>query len=139
MLDKKICPKCGQEKDAVFFHKSSVKKSGLSSWCIECKSRTPYAKELRWKRDLKNKYNISPDEYYSLLEQQDGGCAICGKTPEELGRKLFVDHDHSCCPGQITCGSCVRGLLCANCNNGLGLFLDNEIFLSKALEYVRGE
>jgi hypothetical protein len=45
-----------------------------------------------------------------LVEVQCGEfCAICGKTPKELGVwSLAVDHDHET--------GLVRGLLCSKCN-----------------------
>ena len=65
---------------------------------------------------LKKLYKITLEEYDFLLEQQDGHCALCSTTPEENGKRLSVDHDHSCCPGKMTCGNCIRGLLCYKCN-----------------------
>lgn len=96
----------------------------------------PEYSELRWKRWLKSWYNISLEEYTQFLEDQDGGCAICGKTEEENGRRLAVDHDHSCCPGRRSCGACIRGVLCDNCNRGIGLFKDNKELLLLAVEYI---
>lgn len=61
-------------------------------------------------------YKISLEEYDFMLEQQDGHCALCLTTPEENGKRLAVDHDHECCPGTKSCGSCIRGLLCDICN-----------------------
>lgn len=34
----------------------------------------------------------------------------------EKGR-LVTDHDHECCPGARSCGVCVRGIVCYDCNN----------------------
>ena len=63
------------------------------------------------------KYGISIADYDALLEQQDGGCAICGNTePEGRGRYFHVDHCHFC--EQSGVGRIVLGLLCASCNLG---------------------
>jgi Recombination endonuclease VII len=63
-------------------------------------------------------YKLDPTQYAELVEAQGGVCAICGETHED-GSRLHIDHDHSCCPGPITCGLCIRGLLCRKCNIGL--------------------
>ena len=77
-------------------------------------------------------YGLSSTDYATLLAKQGGGCAICGRLPARGKRALNVDHDHT--TGKI------RGLLCDNCNNGLGLFRDNVDLLLAAglyLESVR--
>lgn len=58
--------------------------------------------------------------YETLLAEQNGCCAICGTTDPGRYTVFCVDHDHACCPGERTCGQCVRGLLCLNCNIALG-------------------
>jgi hypothetical protein len=63
-------------------------------------------------RQVKYKYKLSPADYYALFELQGGRCAICHVTPEEMGRRLAVDHNHL--TGEV------RGLLCSPCNSGLG-------------------
>lgn len=60
-----------------------------------------------------------------MLESQGGCCAIC-RQPEKLTTRLHVDHDHRCCNTHKTCGMCVRGLLCANCNHKLSTLEDVE-------------
>lgn len=55
-------------------------------------------------------------------------CAICGVPEKELTRKLHTDHNHE--TGKI------RGLLCANCNHGIGNFKDNIRLLFLAVEYL---
>lgn len=72
---------------------------------------------------LKHRYNITPERYDEMLEEQGGTCAICPATEAgNAGRRFSVDHDHACCPGPRSCGQCVRGLLCLRCNNSLGWY-----------------
>jgi len=82
------------------------------------------------------RYGVTVEQYDALLAAQGGGCAICGsKDPRGRGR-FHVDHDHSCCPGQKSCGQCVRGLLCGGCNPGLGAFGDDPERLIAAAAYL---
>ncbi len=70
-----------------------------------------------------------PGEYDALLQAQGGYCFTCGKYTGNRGagkRKLSVDHDHSCCPGPISCGKCIRGLVCAPCNTLIGQVGDSQ-------------
>lgn len=74
-------------------------------------------------------YGINSEEYATMLEEQLGVCAICSKPSEENTHgRLYVDHCHS--------RKKVRGLLCNNCNVGLGKFKDDSEFLRKAAEYL---
>ncbi|MEV7607254.1 endonuclease VII domain-containing protein [Paenarthrobacter sp. NPDC089322] len=82
------------------------------------------------------RYGIDIDEYDEMLEAQGGGCAICTAPLGAGGVRLAVDHDHSCCPGEYSCGNCVRGILCANCNRGLGLFKDDMNLFRMAIAYL---
>lgn len=77
-------------------------------------------------RQLRSKYGISLDDYNRMLEEQGGGCAICGKTPSN--RRLHVDHDHK--TGKV------RGLTCYKCNVGLGYFGDDPERTRRATEYL---
>jgi hypothetical protein len=78
-------------------------------------------KAPRYRSDL-----LTEEEYAAMLESQGGVCAICGDRPK-TGR-LHADHIH----GTDT----VRGLLCGLCNPALGLFKDDPIRLTKAIEYL---
>lgn len=81
------------------------------------------------KRALKVKYNLTTEQYQELYDKQDYRCAICNEHEDETARKkLVVDHCH-------TTGN-VRGLLCNNCNSGLGLFRDDLSLLIKAKKYL---
>jgi hypothetical protein len=49
---------------------------------------------------------------------------------------MAVDHDHRCCPGVTSCGSCIRGLLCVNCNQAIGKLKDDPKVIHSALRYL---
>lgn len=72
-------------------------------------------------------HRLTITEYEHLLEEQGGGCKLCGFHPEH--KRLCVDHDHV--TGRI------RGLLCHSCNVALGLLRDNVETLQRAIEYLR--
>jgi hypothetical protein len=94
---------------------------------------------------LKRIYGISLEQFTKMLISQEGKCAICQKfpTPNAKGHSFAIDHDHSCCNNLnarvkgYSCGKCVRGLLCHNCNLGLGNFKDSIELLQQAQNYLR--
>lgn len=68
-------------------------------------------------------------KYDEMLNSQDSRCAICGSPDPGKGNRFFcVDHDHL--TGKI------RGLLCNNCNRGLGTFEDDPHRLIEAANYL---
>ena len=85
--------------------------------------------EARRASRLRAKYGMSAEEFDGLLESQGGRCAIC---PAEVGDKrglpLYVDHCHRT--------GAIRGLLCADCNFGIGKFHDDPALLIRAAEYL---
>lgn len=84
--------------------------------------------------NMKRYYGIGEDEFQAILDDQGGVCAICGKLNlverSNTGdvKHLAVDHDHA--------DGVVRGLLCQNCNLGIGSFFDQPLLLRKAAEYL---
>jgi hypothetical protein len=77
---------------------------------------------------LKVKYGISLEDYDAMLARQGGVCAAC-KNKKRRSERLCVDHCH------VT--GKVRGLLCRNCNFGLGLFRDDADLVEAAAAYLR--
>lgn len=83
---------------------------------------------------LKANFNLTLKDYNNLLEKQNNVCAICGKEEVVFDKRankikaLAVDHNHE--TGQV------RGLLCNNCNQALGKFKDNIIYLQNAIKYL---
>ena len=91
---------------------------------------------------LMDKYNQTLDQYDGMFKKQKGCCKICGNTEIVVDKRtgepkpLCVDHDHNCCPGEKSCGECIRGLICCRCNVGLGYFLDSIETLQNAVDYL---
>ena len=75
----------------------------------------------RWNLAHKlTRYGLTPESFKQLLADQDHACAMCSE-PFQDGQKICIDHDHACCPEEKrSCGECVRGLLCNDCNTALG-------------------
>ena len=82
----------------------------------------------QWRQHIRRKYKISVEEYNNLFESCQGRCSICNVRQTECKKKLAVDHNHT--DGKI------RGLLCSQCNVGLGMFNDDPNLLLKAIEYL---
>jgi hypothetical protein len=80
-------------------------------------------------RDLyyRRTYGLTADEIDAMLAAQDGGCAICGRLPTRLA-SLHLDHDHE--TGEV------RGLLCIDCNQGIGKFHEDAARLRAAADYL---
>lgn len=103
---------------------------------VKSQSRLRNQRNPRAKKNgrLKAEFGITIEQYNAMLERQGGVCAICGEPMKKIGEKgkrnhsMYVDHDHK--TGKV------RGLLCNQCNFGLGQFRDDPILLAKAIEYL---
>lgn len=132
------CDECRVEKPLSEYHKCRNRKSGVKGKCKPCTSKYMRERQKRLPpvpygrgrdKHLRQRYGISHAEYDVLLQAQGGGCAICGSTEPGKGFKHFhVDHDHA--TGQV------RGLLCAPCNQALGLFREDSSVLQQAVAYL---
>lgn len=124
------CRNCGG-----YFDEENMKQSkndnyrGLT-YCIDCSPLLSRIRQL-------SKYGLTVEQYHQMLEDQDYKCKICKREDTSFRKRLSVDHDHSCCPGESSCGKCVRGLLCHHCNAGLGNFKDNPELMQKAIKYLQ--
>lgn len=121
----KRCSQCLKWKQVGEFYPDRGPTDGLNSYCRRCD------RSLR----IKRQYGITADQYDAMLAAQNGGCAICLRPPREAS--LHVDHDHACCPERKkSCGKCVRGLLCEDCNRALGMLGDDRDRIKRVLEYL---
>ena len=125
----KTCSKCKTEKRVEDFYPAKHNTTtGLASWCKECSmvvNRECY---------LRRTYGLGNKEYEEILESQNYGCAICGKREDTflltIGKTklLAVDHDKET--------ERIRGILCENCNRGIGLLKHDIEILKKAVDYL---
>ena len=90
--------------------------------------------EEQLNRVLWTVHRIRLKDYLELVKIQESKCALCGKIPT---KRLYVDHDHNCCPGKRSCGKCIRGLLCKKCNSGIGYLGDTLDGVLKAVNYLK--
>ena len=123
----KQCRSCGLQKP-------------LSQYYVrnpDCKDCTKVKRAADYKnnpdkyreKELKKNYGITLQDWNDMFEAQGGRCAICGTHQCNTGKAFAVDHCHL--TGKV------RGLLCANCNTGIGKLNDDPELLTKAAEYLR--
>ena len=121
------------------FRDQKGRKYGKKSQCKTCEKRYYDArkdidslKSRVWYREnkyrqkmykVKKQYGLDSKEYERMMEETKGECFICKRASN-----LVVDHCHASLR--------VRGLICNNCNRGLGYFKDSVGFLESAISYL---
>ncbi|NWN89192.1 MAG: endonuclease VII domain-containing protein [Micrococcaceae bacterium] len=153
VITEKKCSTCQEVKPFSDFNRRAKGSFGLQARCRNCQnaSQAKYRQkhretlnrkavkyqnsnpDRRRSNHLKNRYGITLEEKDALLEAQGGRCAICDDGDVYM---WVVDHDHACCPGQKSCGECIRSILCNRCNTMLGSARDDPRRLQSAIEYL---
>lgn len=125
-----ICKNCGE----------TFRGRGPTFYCGEdCRNEAQRETRAAWQAangkyrsfisNLK-RYGLTPESFYAIEAEQGGVCRVCecpAPQPELYSHGWKVDHDPACCDlprhtgRQVSCGKCVRGLLCHNCNVAIGL------------------
>jgi hypothetical protein len=145
---KPHCKSCVREYDLSEHDAKRVfdrKVQGIKMQCRWCKEylesnsfgkNTTYCKECSLKVGHRNnirRFNLTPEQYIDLSNAQNNVCKICNNSEN---KRLSIDHDHSCCNGQFSCGKCIRGLICSRCNRTLGMVNDDKELLQKMIRYL---
>jgi len=143
----KICTKCKKQLPDESFSLKGNSPTLIAKRCDRCRN----SRAVLWNKEHKDKvrisqikfqesgkarkgrllkkFNITEEDYNQLFEKQGHGCAICGSNFSKGKYSNFnVDHNHK--TGEV------RGLLCGNCNRGIGYFKDNIKTLEKAIHYL---
>jgi len=133
----RVCSVCKKAKPPSDYYSRGRNAGGLTAVCkictrIKVKAWRAANPEVFRQTRQKMKYGITENHYQELLKKQGGVCAVCG-SPESGNascRRLVVDHCHET--------GAVRGLLCHQCNTGIGQLRDSAEMLEKAAAYLRG-
>jgi hypothetical protein len=153
------CVYCKREKDARWknnnreqHNAASVKwkkenREHYNQWLREDRKKDP-EKYRQYERNSVNKYGITKirrtevlrihgltiEQHDKMIKLHENRCAICKKEETRKGRSgsitpLCIDHCHL--------SNKIRGLLCHDCNTGIGKFKDSIDFLVNAIEYLK--
>lgn len=136
---KRTCKVCNETKDIEMFKLLNLNAYSYNTYSFSCAScyddylEIIRQKQIEYNRNYnkshrrKYKYGLEHDDYLTMVEKQNGLCAICQEIPKRRG--LMVDHNHNT--------GTIRGLLCDTCNRAIGLLKDNFLILARASEYLK--
>lgn len=110
------------------YRTSEARRAAQARWRERNKERHA---EQTARAKLLHKYGITMDDYDAMLVAQGGRCAICPATRPGGRGAWHVDHNHD--TGDV------RGLLCSNCNRGMGLLGDDPEVLRAAAAYLESD
>lgn len=147
-MKTKTCVKCKETKKLSKFHKSKRHYFGVKNECSKCTNaylREHYKNNYRGKEETKRKkteyhykrkYGISYEDYLIMCKDRKNKCDICQTKKVPAGSEIRGSKDH------LVLDHChetkkIRGILCQECNQGLGLFKDSSFNLEKAVIYLK--
>ncbi len=124
----KFCLKCKANKTTDEFYS----KENQCKDCHGIMGRKNYHKNMnpnkRTKLNLLNRLNrrgMNEEIYQKMIKDCNNKCYICKKEMETP----HIDHCHKT--------NKVRGLLCKQCNSGLGQLTDNVSIMKSAIQYIK--
>lgn len=122
-MKTKVCTKCKKEKSEIEFNRDTRNSTyGRRARCKPCEN--VYERERRkvfknnnlehtvkkeFEYNIRNKYDLTIDQWNKLFESQNGCCAICGKHQSNFVKRLGVEHNHKTYK--------IRSLVCGMCNH----------------------
>lgn len=129
-----LCIDCGIRKQRFRKHRGVY-----DARCQQCLNKkylygtadNPGKIQVYARRQTYRKYKITEEQHEQMMKDQSLCCAICQKPETVQKLKFSIDHCHE--TGKI------RGLLCINCNLGLGRFEDNADRFRRAADYLEGK
>lgn len=142
----RACTRCEKTKPIAEFNRTRAGRA--RSTCRPCQSdeyrdyvarnrekvsAAKRAQKYRWR------FNMEIADVEARFAAAGDSCEVCGIHRDAThNQTLVLDHDHNCCPGEQTCGRCVRGVLCTKCNVGLGALDDDPLRVIALMDYITG-
>ena len=120
----KQCKTCERFLELRMFRRWNQSPDGHLYTCMECDGL----------HERLGNYRITVRQFILILQRQGWIDPVCGRllTPATAS----VDHDHLCCKKDGSCGKCVRGALCVECNAGMGLLGDDPVRMLAGYKYL---
>jgi hypothetical protein len=113
----RICPNCEIEYDRA--------KYGHFRVCYPCHRDS----------ELQRKFNITLAAWAQVLEDQAGGCAMCGVQPASARKGFLVtDGDED-----LRCFYAIVCLDCLNCARAERIYRDNPEFRLRAIAHINSQ
>ena len=131
---EKWCNRCKKWLPLGDFGGNKNTASGKAYYCKGCHNsycRGFWTNVQAYEHILMRDFGLTPTAYLTFWREQNHGCAICGSELTLYNRGTQVDYDPAT--------KKVRGLLCANCHEGLGKFKNLVGLIRKAAQYLTVE
>jgi hypothetical protein len=128
------CHECTKENKRAYYRAKPEHYRALTSAYAKAnpdklKAYNARTKEYRRWRVIEKKYGINQKDFDAMFDAQGKCCALC-KTPEPNAGRFGWQIDHCHDSGKV------RGILCHNCNVGLGNLRHNPRLMRTAAEYI---
>lgn len=109
-----------------FDHKT---KEGRRAYQNSYRKLSPHIEKSR---ALRESFGLSLEQYQEMHDRQKGKCSICNEPEKQMRngkiKALAVDHNHKT--------GAIRGLLCSDCNTGIGKLKDSPEIIRNAAKYL---
>lgn len=108
--------------------KGHIERYVTTNNCVQCSDDQNKKRKhtLKWWR-VKKLYGVTEKQFFKMIQEQEHKCSICEDKITEI--KSHIDHCHS--TGKV------RSLLCSKCNQGIGLFNEDQERMASAINYLR--
>ena len=133
---------CSDEKCGTLFRNRSKAAERLANKgsCKFCDTQLPKHKRVYCSEPCKRfarravEFGLTIPQLRTLLEEHPV-CDIC-ETNDWGVHGPHIDHDRAHCPDSGSCGKCIRGILCVNCNILIAHAHDDIGVLQRSISYL---